>query len=383
MADSLNSRRETLELLEFLAEVSVPLPDCAAARLLGSAIGREWNEHLWTQRSRAFLLLRDYIHTGERSLPQTLSRKFAVKLARLDRLIPGARQTFLASEASFFWRCALLDRKARRKHWPALRKSDATVQRDSARQNVSFFRPAYQELDIHRGLLLAMAAVPDEFLARAVRFVAVDFGTSIGFARGMDTSVVLFDVDYAAMHAHAYPIATGEIGDKLLISARSLGITPDQLLAARDGPELKVRAFPLRRVYLPRLPTMGRDRFELLNAVEWSRLHPETYLIPVATERGNLLRGDLVRLTFRIRVSKARKAQARIWVIISRKIGDYYVGVVDNDSEFSESHNLVRCGDEVAFRSENICNISPDHFRAVPEQKLAAYFESGDLGRLH
>lgn len=382
MAGNKSSRKEILDLLQRFTCVSVPLPDCAATRLLAPAIGREWNAHLWAQRAQAFRPLRDYIRRGEQCVAEPPERDVVIRVARLDPLIAGARRSFLAGRAAFFWRCALLDRKARRKHWPALGKSDAAVQRDSVRQDVSFFRSSCQEADIHRGLFLAMAVVPDEFLVHAIRFIAVDFGLTVGYARGRATSLVLFDVDCAAKHAHAYPIAAGEIGDKFFVSAGPLGLTPAQLLAVRDRPELAVRAVPFRKVYRPRLPSMERDRFELLNAVEWNRRHPATYLIPEAAERAGLQRGDLVRLTFNIRVSKMRKATERIWVIIDRKIGDYFVGVVDNDSEFYLSHNLVKRGDEVAFRPEQVCNISADHFRDLPAQKLTDYFHFGDPGRL-
>ena len=382
MADIQVSQREVLERLQRFTRVIVPLPDCAATRLLAPVIGREWNDHLWAQRASAFLPLRDYIRRGEQSLAERPSRDFAVRIARLDSLIVEARHSFMAHRASFFWRCALLDRRARRKHWPVLGKSDATVQRDSALRNVSFFRPSCQEADIHRGLFLAMGVVPDEFLTRLLRFIAVDFGTPIGFAGGRATSLVLFDVDCVAMHAHAYPITGGEIGDTLLVSAGPLGITPAQLLAVRDGPELTVQAVPLRKVYRPRLPSIGRDRFELLDAVEWNRSHTETYPIPAAAERTGLQRGDLVQLTFNIRVSKAKKTTERIWVIVDRKIGDFFVGVVDNDSEFHLSHNLVKRGDEVAFRPENVCNVSAQHFRNLSTEKLSAYIISGDPGQL-
>src|SRR5262245_13930099 len=83
-----------------------------------------------------------------------------------------------------------------------------------------------------------------------------------------------------------------------------------------------------------RLPNLKDDFWELLSAETQHNRHPESFWIPTAEERHNVQRGMAVKLLFNLKLEdedgKISYQVERMWLIVSEKIGDYYIGILDN-----------------------------------------------------
>lgn len=93
--------------------------------------------------------------------------------------------------------------------------------------------------------------------------------------------------------------------------------------------------------------------YTLISAVESYRRAPATFEIHPQSERESLRPGDLVKLMFRIS-DYGEEWVERMWVIVEEVRPEYYVGVLDNDSLFSDE---IICGLEVQFHSDHVTDI--------------------------
>jgi hypothetical protein len=108
-----------------------------------------------------------------------------------------------------------------------------------------------------------------------------------------------------------------------------------------------------------RLATRACDYWELRSAEESHRRNPESFWIPPLDVRQNLRRGQAARLIFDIELDEDGKVVVqgeRMWVVVSEKVGDTYIGILDNKpASFERGDSVYLCfGAEVPFRAEHV-----------------------------
>lgn len=112
-----------------------------------------------------------------------------------------------------------------------------------------------------------------------------------------------------------------------------------------------------------RLPNFERDFWQLRSAEQSHREHPDTFWIPPLEQRQSLKRGQAARLIFDIEVQDADGAVAlqgeRMWVIVAERVGDGYIGILDNQpASIEASERVYLCfGAEVPFLPEHVVDI--------------------------
>jgi len=112
-----------------------------------------------------------------------------------------------------------------------------------------------------------------------------------------------------------------------------------------------------------RLASFERDFWQLRSGEKSYREHPDTFWIPPLEQRQNLKRGQAVRLIFEIEGEEENGSVSvqgeRMWVIVAEKVGDTYIGILDNQPACLERSDEVhlRFGAEVAFRAEHVIDI--------------------------
>ena len=111
-----------------------------------------------------------------------------------------------------------------------------------------------------------------------------------------------------------------------------------------------------------RLPTLERDFWTLRSGEASHRAHPDKFWIPPAEERRNLRRGRAARLIFDIEAEvdgKVAVTGERMWVIVAERVGDLYIGILDNKpASFEPSDNAYLCfGAEIPFGPEHVIDV--------------------------
>ncbi len=85
-----------------------------------------------------------------------------------------------------------------------------------------------------------------------------------------------------------------------------------------------------------RLSNIKDDGWELNDGEELHREYPNSFWIPQSVLRNNLSPEMIVKLIFRIRTkgenSEEEENIERMWVIVKKKVGNYYIGELDNDA---------------------------------------------------
>ncbi len=67
--------------------------------------------------------------------------------------------------------------------------------------------------------------------------------------------------------------------------------------------------------------------------------------------------GDLATLIFRIAVDNDE--EPRMWVLVRERIGDHYLGILDNDPYAIEEDDEFWSGIELPFAARHIIDIDP------------------------
>lgn len=112
-----------------------------------------------------------------------------------------------------------------------------------------------------------------------------------------------------------------------------------------------------------RLPSLECDYWQLRSAEESHRDHPDTFWIPPLEQRQGLTRGQSARLIFDIEgqdESGAVQVQGeRMWVIVAGRVGDAYIGILDNQpASIEPSDGVYLCfGTEIPFLPEHVIDI--------------------------
>lgn len=118
-----------------------------------------------------------------------------------------------------------------------------------------------------------------------------------------------------------------------------------------------------------RLPDMEIDGWHLRSGVASHHRWPETFEIPDEKERRGLKKGDIVKLQFDIAVPPSEElgdvSSERMWVIVERRAGPYYIGTLDNVPACSDEQDHLNAGDEVVFLPEHVISIYTDEGKEV------------------
>jgi hypothetical protein len=113
-----------------------------------------------------------------------------------------------------------------------------------------------------------------------------------------------------------------------------------------------------------RLPSLDRDFWQLRSGEQSHREHPDTFWLPPGEQRHSLLRGQAARLIFEIESQDETGAVhvegERMWVIVAERVGDTYVGILDNQPATIEpGEGIYLCfGAEVPFLPEHVIDIA-------------------------
>jgi len=111
-----------------------------------------------------------------------------------------------------------------------------------------------------------------------------------------------------------------------------------------------------------RLPSIETDYWELRSAEAAHAKYGDEFWLPPLEERQNLKRGQAARLIFDIEINNEGTIEIqgeRMYVIVSEKIGDTYIGILDNQPACSdfEDNVYLRLGVEVPFLAEHVIDI--------------------------
>ena len=101
------------------------------------------------------------------------------------------------------------------------------------------------------------------------------------------------------------------------------------------------------------LPTIDRNGFEFVNAVELNAAHPDSFWIPDEDRRTTLEAGDIVKLVFAFGPEEGTE---RMWVKVTGRSGELYEGEVNN---FPVS-DRVAVEERVVFGAEHVIDVSDE-----------------------
>jgi hypothetical protein len=111
-----------------------------------------------------------------------------------------------------------------------------------------------------------------------------------------------------------------------------------------------------------RYPSLQTDYWQLRSAEQSHTENPDTFWIPSLEERRSLQKGQAARLIFDIAVDDGGKVKTvgeRMWVIVTERIGEEYIGVLDNQPAcMSFEDGFYLCfGVEVPFSAQHVIDI--------------------------
>jgi hypothetical protein len=111
-----------------------------------------------------------------------------------------------------------------------------------------------------------------------------------------------------------------------------------------------------------RQPTIKTDFWELRSAEKSHAKYGDNFWIPDLEQRQSIQRGQAARLLFDIEIDNEGKLEIegeRMWVIVSEKIGDIYIGILDNQPACSDFEDEVYLclGAEIPFLAEHVIDI--------------------------
>lgn len=122
-----------------------------------------------------------------------------------------------------------------------------------------------------------------------------------------------------------------------------------------------------------RLPVMEIDGWHLRSGVASHHRWPQTFEIPDEKERRGLQKGDTVKLQFDIAIPpdeqlgevSSEVSSERMWVIVERRAGPYYIGSLNNVPACSDEQDHLHVEDQIVFLPEHVISIYTDEGREV------------------
>jgi len=131
----------------------------------------------------------------------------------------------------------------------------------------------------------------------------------------------------------------------------------------------------MKEPYTP--ATIEKDGWTLISAEDQHAAHRDTFQIPTREERESLSQGDGVKLLFDIETREGGRAidrgVDRLWVIVKRRTGLDYLGVLDSDPGTAEGLNLHE-GDAITFRPEHVAAIDRPSREYILKKYGSAFF---------
>ncbi|MGH7439965.1 MAG: hypothetical protein ACRENE_30110 [Polyangiaceae bacterium] len=119
-------------------------------------------------------------------------------------------------------------------------------------------------------------------------------------------------------------------------------------------------SYPPMGTMPPDFATIEQDGWTSLSGEEHHARAPRTFHIPDRSDRDALGPGDAAKLLFDIEIREGgrviQRGVDRMWVIVKKRVGDRYVGVLDNDPGRA---------DGVALRPGTVVLFSPVHAVAI------------------
>ena len=116
----------------------------------------------------------------------------------------------------------------------------------------------------------------------------------------------------------------------------------------------------------------------LLSAEARHAAHPETFEIPPRHDREGLSTGDGAKLLFDIETRKdgrvIDRGVDRMWVIVMRRLGPNYLGVLDSDPGSADGLNL-REGQVIPFGPEHVAAIDRPSREYIVKKYGASFFD--------
>src|SRR5215510_6255854 len=113
-----------------------------------------------------------------------------------------------------------------------------------------------------------------------------------------------------------------------------------------------------------RQPNLAEHYWQLESAEARHAAYPEEFSIPTRAERENLRRGQAAKLLFELEGEASGatvdRIVERIWVLVVERVGDRYIGVLDNQPlalEPAPNVYLVE-GAEIPFGPEHVIDIA-------------------------
>jgi hypothetical protein len=126
------------------------------------------------------------------------------------------------------------------------------------------------------------------------------------------------------------------------------------------------------------MAAIENDGWRLVSVEDRQAEHPDTFQIPSREERESLARGDGAKLLFDIetrdRDRVIDRGIDRLWVIVTGRAGDNYLGVLDSDPGSAGGLNL-HAGQLIAFGPEHVAGIDRPSREYIEKRFGAAFFE--------
>ena len=112
-----------------------------------------------------------------------------------------------------------------------------------------------------------------------------------------------------------------------------------------------------------RRATLEEHYWQLESAEARHASHPQTFSIPSRSEREQLQRGQAAKLLFDLEGDidgRTERITERMWVIVSERVGDGYVGILDNQPDSLEpgANVYLTEGAEIPFWPEHVIEIA-------------------------
>ncbi len=108
-----------------------------------------------------------------------------------------------------------------------------------------------------------------------------------------------------------------------------------------------------------REPDIDLDGWCLEDSEARHREASETFWIPTREQRETLKPGDLAKLVFHIAVDNDEEPVAveRMWVLVRGRVGEHYLGILDNDPHAIEENDEFWSGIELPFSARHVIDI--------------------------
>ncbi len=198
--------------------------------LMSKSLHFEWYMFLHTYRRRSPLLMA-YMRQGPQAGRLFDYSALLRKVERVEGWIAEAKSAFLDSDASFFWKCNIINRTKRQKHWRHRTMGPLeSLYGDFAGKERVQFHPVITEESMQEGLWTLFAVYFDEFKWRRVEKATIDFEKTVGFSKGQETSLVQYEI-WAILPKPSvllFPVIASEVQNYpfVRLSAYHLGFTP-------------------------------------------------------------------------------------------------------------------------------------------------------------